>query len=126
MTDDKISVPGLRRLLENASPAPWLRTEEFTGQNWLVGFGQDYNGITQHITTDGLHASDMNGADAKDDAEMLVALRNAAPALLRLAEADWRMQQFVDTDGDTSKPIAQEIEDDQRAALAAFTFEEIR
>ena len=90
MTDsERIDLAELRRLHEAATPWPWIiETGPYSGRNWLVGFGNcGADGEDYSVTTDGLHASDCNGATAGDDCRLTAAARNALPALLRLAEA---------------------------------------
>lgn len=58
---------------EQTSPGPWITQEgEYDAKNWLVGsFGSDYEGMQQHVTTDGVHASEMVTGGAKEDAQFV-------------------------------------------------------
>lgn len=86
----------LRALERLAEWGPWrVETDkERFGLNWLIaGFGYDENGDVSYdvyLTTDGLHASECRSNGAKADADLVAALRNAAPALIDAAE--WALE----------------------------------
>jgi len=94
---DHIDLKALRELEAAAAAVPWMDFAHLEPDRFASGIV-------------------MRGVDWR----LASAARNALPALIRLAEADIRMQRFVDENGDTSDPEAQEIEDEQRAALAPF------
>ena len=58
----------------NHTKLPWIATTvEKTGNDWLICYvGNDYENMEWIITTDRIHASEMNGSDAKDDATFIV------------------------------------------------------
>lgn len=70
------------------TPGPWLiESGNYSGVNWLVGSlylgrsTKENKNYWIHITTDHIHASQMN-SDAKDDAHLIA----AAPDLLEACE----------------------------------------
>lgn len=84
------SILELEKLLEQAAAAsrgPWTveKAETFSGRNWLVcSFGMDgESGLNVWATTDGLRASDCNGATALDDAAFVAAAKEAIPRLVQ-------------------------------------------
>lgn len=67
-----------------ASTAPWIwETGPYSGSNWLIGSSVD--GLDYHITTDHVHASELNG-DAKTDAEFIANARQDIPWLIAMIE----------------------------------------
>jgi hypothetical protein len=63
------------------SPVPWkVEIGPYSGNDWLIGSA--LNGKNYSITTDHIHASEMNGADAEDDAKFIVAACNSHDDLL--------------------------------------------
>lgn len=83
-----VTVEQLQEIHQRISGGPWTTEhgKDFSGKNWLVGFGQCTEGESWYVTTDGVRASETNGADAKDDATGLADLRNLLPSLIALAE----------------------------------------
>jgi hypothetical protein len=63
------------------SRLPWIvETGPYSGNDWLIGSA--INGKDYSITTDHVHASAMNGADAEDDAKFIVEACNNYEAVL--------------------------------------------
>ncbi len=73
----------------NHTKLPWIATTvEKTGNDWLICYvGNDYENMEWIITTDGIHASEMNGSDAKDDAAFIVKAVNNHQKLVDALEA---------------------------------------
>ena len=71
----------LVRLSREATPGDWLLVTDSadSGKNWTIFFAGDDAGPAE-ITSDHLHMDEV--APGVDDARFIVALRNAAPALL--------------------------------------------
>ena len=63
------------------SRLPWIvETGPYSGNDWLIGSA--INGKDYSITTDHVHASAMNSADAEDDAKFIVEACNNYEAVL--------------------------------------------
>jgi len=85
-----VDLDALANLEAEATPGPWRVNvpdrkgpdDRPFGEDWVVGaFGAGDDGKIRDVTTDHIHASEMGGG-ADEDAVFIVALRNAAPALL--------------------------------------------
>lgn len=79
------------------TPGPWLiESGNYSGVNWLVGSlylgrsTKENKNYWIHITTDHIHASQMN-SDAKDDAHLIA----AAPDLLEACQAAYGFIQYI-------------------------------
>jgi hypothetical protein len=72
------------RLASRASTGPWrIDLSKNVGNNWLVAeFGGDDDGHSYIVTTDNVHASELEGHGAKADAEFVAAARVALPVLI--------------------------------------------
>lgn len=72
----------LRALADAATSAPWrVATEDDVSDNWLVCIGRSLDGHTYYVTTDHVHASELEG-DARNDAEFIAACRLGVPKLV--------------------------------------------
>lgn len=120
----KPNIAALERLHAEATPGPWIvEIGPYSGRNWMVGFGNcGKDGEDYSVTTDGLHASDTNGATAGDDCRLVAAMRNALPALMALARAAWEVDN--DLSQSLESHLAPDVYDLWRAALAAMDFED--
>lgn len=88
----KPEINELIRLHTDASPPPWKTAfGECVGENWPIGWFRlgvaEHEGIYKDfwVTTDRIHASEMNGSTAKGDAEFIARSRNMLDDLLTLA-----------------------------------------
>ena len=80
MTDEERAQ--LRALADAATSAPWrVATEDDAGDNWMVCMGRSLDGHTYYVTTDHVHASELEG-DARNDAEFIAACRLGVPKLV--------------------------------------------
>lgn len=95
----------IRKRSESATVAPWVvDTKENMGENWCVGCvmncgaaANDSGDYSNYIvTTDNVPGSQMNGADARDDADFIANARQDVPWLLdeieRLRAENGRLQ----------------------------------
>jgi hypothetical protein len=76
----------LERLLRLATTRPWkANTADKTGEDWLIcSLGNsNEDGQDWIVTTDRIHASELDG-DAKFDAALIVAAINALPELVAM------------------------------------------
>ena len=72
----------LRALADAATSPPWrVATEDDVSDNWLVCIGRSLDGHTYYVTTDHVHASELEG-DARNDAEFIAACRLGVPKLV--------------------------------------------
>lgn len=72
-------------LNHRASSGPWTAARSPV-EDWLIGtLGEDEHG-TVYLTTDGVHASEMNGASALNDGEFIAWARNNIGRALRELE----------------------------------------
>jgi hypothetical protein len=112
------------RLAEAATTAPWtVEAGEYSGKDWLIGIvavhlGGSMDGQSYAVTTDHVHASELDG-DARTDAAFIAASRAAVPALLAdvdrltgdnaaLSEAlDTALRHLKESEADRDKAIEQ-------------------
>ena len=91
-------IDALDALEPKVSTGPWMADATVNvGENWLVahcGYGRD--GKDHLVTTDHVHASEMDG-DAKTDAEFIALVRNHWSAI----SAEYRnMKKRLEVSGD--------------------------
>lgn len=82
MTNDELDA--IRHRVNKASTGPWtIEIGPYTGSNWIIASlgASVHDGLPYHVTTDGVHASELSG-DARTDAEFIVHARTDIPALL--------------------------------------------
>jgi len=103
---------------------PWkLEVGKYSGNNWMVGsiyFGRSRENDKEywaHITTDGVHASEMGCSDAKTDAELWVTACNSHDALFEAAKAALKELEYINKHG-LGDLDTHEVEAQLRAAIA--------
>ena len=117
---DQVDLDALDRLIAAATPGPWTRTKpQRDADGWPMGVGVAGCGPGCMI-----YASPPAGSFPSSDAELIAALRNAAPALiaeLRAARAELARMRDVLATRDEALEFYREVE--LRAELARMDAE---
>ena len=79
MTEQELQA--IEERANKATNAPWIvEAGEYSGRNWLIG-GSAVDGKTYFVTTQNVHASELEG-DASTDADFIAHARADVPALI--------------------------------------------
>ena len=89
MATRKQLIATLKEIEETSEHGPWLLAESDTAfDNWVLCFGNDYDGKDIYVTTYRVRVSEAKGNGARAEAQAIVTLRNLLPSIIRELEAE--------------------------------------